>query len=512
VVRPLIVALAFVEGWSVLTLEIVAGQMLTAGLGDSIDKWMWVLITSMVGLTVGYAAAHRFAHGDRLERRAAQFLVFGLCYLATTPLWCDETLSWLMGDTGHLSVAMASASIVLVPMTLFGMVPGLLVAASARGNSSERVHSGIVFAASTIGGMLGGLSSGLIVIPALGVTYTIRCVTGVMLLLPLLILLRNNRRRLAFCVAVFWIAITCVPRTPDIVNRRKVLHYEEGILGQVAVVEAPYKAGSVIRTLFVNRTNQTTVVVGTPVQELAFTYYLKDSAPVLLSYPAGSEALLLGLGGGSVAKLMRKLDFKVTVVELDPRIQRVAQTYFSVPNDAEYVVDDARRYIRRSTRSFDIIFFDMYRGEFPPSHVITTESLREVQRVLKPGGVVLLNAFGRIDSKDSEMVRSMVKTFRTMGFRCRAIYNTLSMNTVLVADRGDRDLVPASTARAAEYGVEPSPQFFDEQGISYDRAYVFTDDRPTLEFVYRDDARKLRRQMNLGYYRRRKYEVVPLYR
>lgn len=511
-VKPLLVALAFVEGWSVLTLEIVAGQMLTAGFGDSIDKWMWVLITSMLGLTVGYATAHRFAHGDRLERRAVHFLVFGLCYLAATPLWCDEFLLWLIGDTGHASIAMASASIVLIPMMLFGMVPGLLVAASARSHSSGRVHSGIVFAASTIGGMLGGLSSGLVAIPALGVTYTIRCATGVMLFLPLLVLLRTNQRRTALCAAIFWIVISCVPRTPDSTNRRKVLHYEEGILGQVVVVEAPYKSDGMIRYLFVNRTNQTTIVVGAPLQELDFTPYIKDSAPVMLSYPAKSEALLLGLGGGSVVQLMRKLDFKVTVVELDRRIQRMAQTYFGVPSDVEYVLDDARRYIRRSKRSFDIIFFDMYRGEFPPAHIITVESLRELQRVLRPGGVILLNVAGRIDSKESEMVRSMVKTLRTVGFRCRVVHNAQSMNTVLVADRGDWEPVPTNAARAAEYRVDASPRFFDDHGISYDRAFVFTDDQPSLEFVYRGDARELRRQMNLGYYKRRNHEAVPLYR
>jgi len=333
-----------------------------------------------------------------------------------------------------------------------------------------------------------------------------------MLILPIVALFRDGRRLLAVCAAMVWLAVSSVPRTPDVITHRKVLHYEEGMLGQVAVVEAPYNSSSKIRLLLVNRTNQTMMVVGAPVQEQSTLSYLRNFTPVMLGYPAGSEALLLGLGGGSVAQQMRKLDFNVTVVELDPRIQRVAQKYFAVPTDAEYVIDDARRYIRRSARSFDIIFFDMYQGEFPPTHVITVESLQEVKRVLRPGGVVLLNVVGRIDSEESETVRSMIKTFRAAGFRCRAIYNFDSMNTVLVAESGDRDLVPASAARAAEYRVDTLPRFFDESQISFEKAHVFTDDRPSLDLVYRSDARQVRRELNRHYHMRRKHEVIPLYR
>lgn len=497
-----------------LSLEIFAGQLLTPAFGDSVFKWLWVLIASMVGLTIGYGTAYYCSQCARRERLVIVFLLTGLCYEAAVPLWFDPILSRLIEFPGHLPLAVASACVVLVPMVLFGMVPGLLVALTSTDDVQGTPHAGRVFAASTVGGLLGGLVVGTVLIPTLGVTVAIRCTTGALLLLVVILRCRSSAKTagaLALCV---WTSLWFLPRggqqtTPG----SKLLDYKEGILGQVAVVERTLNQTTLQRILYVNRMSQSVHRVGEPISSRGTFSYVKEALPILASYPKEADVLLLGLGGGTLVHVMRQLELKVTVVELDRRIIEVAQRHFDAPQDAEYILDDARRFIRRSGRTFDVIFFDAYRGEYPPTHLITLESLRELERALRPRGVVLINVAGRIDSPDSETVRSMVKTIRAAGFRCRAVRGQPSFNTLLVVDRGDREYTePINSDRAQQFGIDMQPAFFDDSTLSYDKARTLTDDKPVLEALYRADARRFREGINVRYTDRRERDPVPLYR
>ena len=44
--------------------------------------------------------------------------------------------------------------------------------------------------------------------------------------------------------------------------------------------------------------------------------------------PSGSKALLLGMGGGSIALELLVMGFDLDIVELDERIGHIAETYF----------------------------------------------------------------------------------------------------------------------------------------------------------------------------------------
>ncbi len=507
-------ALAFIEGASVLGLEIVAGQLLAPAFGDSVFKWLWVLITTMVGLTVGYSAAARFNRRTVRVSIPALLLLGGLCYEAAIPLWFDRVLEGLIAIPGHLPIAAASACVVLVPMVLFGMVPGLLVALNAEAEPQLAPRAGAVFAASTVGGLVAGLITGVGLIPLLGVTLAVRSSTGVLIVLLTIVQWRAGVRRAALVATGVWCAFFFWPQGDrQTGHRQKLLDYEEGILGQIAVVERPVSQAATQRTLYVNRMAQSVYTQGVHGSRNAVFSYVKDSLPVLASYPKRADALLLGLGGATVVRMMRELEFNVTAVELDRRIIEVAQRYFDAPRDVNYVLDDARRFIRRSESSFDIIFYDAYRGEYPPTHLITVESLRELQHALRPKGVVLINVAGRVDAPDSETVRSMVKTFRAAGMRCRVVRGQPSENALLIADRGEREYGVSAGADSAEVpGGDMRLVFFDDSALSYEKAHIFTDDRPILEALYRADAQKFRSRINSAYSDPRNRDTVPLYR
>jgi spermidine synthase len=119
----------------------------------------------------------------------------------------------------------------------------------------------------------------------------------------------------------------------------------------------------------------------------------------LLALPPAHRrsVLLLGLGGGSAARVVRALAPKAHIVgvEIDPAVVRAARRWFDL--DAlgiEVVTDDAARFLRRTRARFDVVFEDVFMGEAkrlckPPGFPLP--ALDHVQRILRPGGVAVCN-------------------------------------------------------------------------------------------------------------------------
>ncbi len=90
------------------------------------------------------------------------------------------------------------------------------------------------------------------------------------------------------------------------------------------------------------------------------------AAPLLALPPSRRRSvLLLGLGGGSVARLVRAIApaARVVGVEFDPDVVAAAQRHFDL--DAlgiEIVCDDARAVLVRERRRFDLVIDDIFVG------------------------------------------------------------------------------------------------------------------------------------------------------
>jgi len=78
------------------------------------------------------------------------------------------------------------------------------------------------------------------------------------------------------------------------------------------------------------------------------------------------SVLLLGFGGGTVARQMRAMFPRVAItgVEIDGRIAALAKSHFASDDiDAKIVVGSGEEFLRRSRRRFDFILDDMWDHE-----------------------------------------------------------------------------------------------------------------------------------------------------
>jgi spermidine synthase len=123
------------------------------------------------------------------------------------------------------------------------------------------------------------------------------------------------------------------------------------------------------------------------------------AAPVLALPPRRRRRiLLLGLGGGSVARILRALapEAELVGVEFDPEVVKVARAHFGLDElELELHVEDALVRLRREKRRFDLIVEDVFVGRgdavYKPDW-LPHPGLDLAAGLLAPGGVLVSNA------------------------------------------------------------------------------------------------------------------------
>ncbi len=146
--------------------------------------------------------------------------------------------------------------------------------------------------------------------------------------------------------------------------------------------------------------------------ELAYTRAMMG---FLMFNPMPQEVLMIGLGGGSLAKFIRKQrpQTRITAVEIDPRVIAAARAHFELPPDdatLRVVEADGALYVRQHPGSADIILLDGFDAGNQVEALATQTFYAACRRVLKPGGILVVNLWGR-DSEFAEYFARLTRAF-----------------------------------------------------------------------------------------------------
>jgi spermidine synthase len=126
------------------------------------------------------------------------------------------------------------------------------------------------------------------------------------------------------------------------------------------------------------------------------------------------NVLILGLGGGTVAKLIRKFwpEAKITGVDIDPMIVELGQKYLGLDEvDVDIKIQDAAKPI---PDKFDLVIVDLYRGDQFPKEF-------EDEKFLKSLTKNKLVVFNRLYYKDKKLLaeefgKKLQKFFRNVEY------------------------------------------------------------------------------------------------
>ena len=117
----------------------------------------------------------------------------------------------------------------------------------------------------------------------------------------------------------------------------------------------------------------------------------------LMFAPRARDFLMIGLGGGSLAKFIhRRLPrARVTAVEINAQVLIAARTMFGVPRDGKRftaLLGDGAKVVRTlEPASYDIVLLDAYCGGRQVPAITRRAFYERVRGILRPGGVLVVN-------------------------------------------------------------------------------------------------------------------------
>ena len=349
------------SGFASLVYENAWTRSLTLVIGSSIYSFSTMLVTFLVGLSLGGFIYARFLAGrePRLSTFGLLELWVGLSALATIPLFEKLPLIFVrllngFGDTFAVFLCLQillSALVMFVPTVLLGMTFPMVARLFTQ--NLYRVGSGVgnSYAANTVGAVLGAFAGGFILIPNLGVQNTIIFAVVMNLLIGSWLVICDAKLaaipRYALALGVLALA-AIVPfkvhrwdqsiltsgvtiyadryeslptdslRIEEM-KRDDVLYYREGLTTTVSVHSIP---GS--DYLYFRSNGKIDGSYGDALSQLMTGYI------AMLLHPTAKNAVVIGLGTGMSAKALAAFKSlkSIEVIEIEPAMIE-ASKYFN---------------------------------------------------------------------------------------------------------------------------------------------------------------------------------------
>lgn len=482
----ILILVAFIEGATVMAIELAGAKMIAPFYGTSLYVWASVLAVTLGGLTTGYYfggwATYRFSPQKLLFGE----LLLGTILIALMPLLALKVMPATSGLGLRTGSLVSALSFMILPLICMGMVSPTIIQLKNEELKGTGKTVGTIYAISTIGGIVMTLLMGFYLLPEWGIRKSVYLTAFLLGLMPVLLVIIHGKYKIltsgGFLVILMILLVSTKPfKDPDI--PLKYLYSSEGILGQVTVLENPDPTNNrIYRHLFINHIAQTWDEKDfVPFSSWRYPHRLATVASIK---PVGSKVLLIGLGGGNMAMEYKRMGFVVDVVDIDRRMPVVAEKYFGfTPEGMNIFIDDGRHFIRSTSKNYDIIAIDVLNGEAQPFHMFTYEAFVELKKILKPDGLVIINNQGYLYGDHGKGARSIYKTLLEAGFNAKHFCQE-SGDIHFYASFEDFDFHNINEERLNECcRIMPHvyTDLITEEAIDTTDAFVLTDDKPQLE-------------------------------
>jgi spermidine synthase len=106
------------------------------------------------------------------------------------------------------------------------------------------------------------------------------------------------------------------------------------------------------------------------------------------------STLILGLGGGTVAKLIRKKysNAKITGIDIDPVMIELGKKYLHLDDyKVKIIIGDVSNFSNLPKQQFDLVIVDLYQGDKFPEKFETDAFINMARTLLADNGTIVFN-------------------------------------------------------------------------------------------------------------------------
>lgn len=497
---------AGLSGLVVMVYEVSWIRLLSTILGSSTYSFTLMLAAFITGIALGSIVARWLARFERpfLFFGLSQFLV-GASLLVVLPLYARLPYTFLglqsiaaQTESGYMVYEIVKylfCLIIMFPPTLAsGAALPLATDVAARLSRQVGTSVGRVFAANTMGTIVGALLGGLVLLPVLGVRHTLELGIAVNMAFGLWVLLLNPRvatgwrQNLAAGSVVLVVLYLLVAPAWDLralasgvfrerheigpvleqfeerISDLELVLYEEDVNGTVAIL----RRGENFSLIVNGKADASTY------RNDSVTQTLIAAIPAVM-VPTAGRAMVIGLGSGQTAgHLLRYPVRQVEIVEISPGVVRASRFFDHISGrpleDPRTVLakQDAKTYLlTRPDARYDLILSE-------PSNpwiagiggLFTIEYFTTLGERLEPGGVVA--QWIHTYEQTNETLGSVLLTF------CEA-FPYVSVWGMAVSD-----LLLVGSNEPVSWDFEASRAAFERPGVAADLERIGINDLFTL--------------------------------
>jgi spermidine synthase len=430
------------SGMTALSAEVVWTRLLSLLLGGTVYTFSLILAAILAGLGIGSSVGSMLARSvanPRLALGWCQLLLVGaiawaaLALTQQLPFWpVNPQLATTPNLMFQVDFVRCLWTVLPAAMLWGASFPLALAAVVSRGEDAGRMV-GTVYAANTVGGILGAMVTSLLLIGNLGTQRTqqiLIVLVGVSALIMLALEIVDGTLRAKRSGPV-WAAVTIVlavvlarsvNKVPDLLvaygrymvtwlsNHGDIIYVGEGMNSSMAV--------SRLGNGVLNYHNAGKIQASSEPQDMRLQRMLGHLTTLVP--PTADRVLVIGCGAGVTAGAV-SISPRVTnetIAEIEPLVPYVVSKYFSehnydVVNNTKKVhilIDDARHYLLTSREKFDAITSDPFDPWVKGAATLYTKEFFEVaKKHLKPGGVVTV--FVQLYESSEATVKSEIATF-----------------------------------------------------------------------------------------------------
>ncbi|MFC5380121.1 fused MFS/spermidine synthase [Aquipuribacter nitratireducens] len=404
--QPLAVVVVFATSAAVLVLEILAARLLAPYVGESLRTYTAIIGVVLAGIAAGSWLGGRWA--DAVDPRLVLGPVVtggGLLGLAALPL--TTAAGSALAGSGAIGTVLVTGLAFFGPALLLTAATPLCVALRLQDLAETGRVVGRLSAVGTAGALVGTFTTGFVLVAALPTRVIVVAVAGAMVVLGLGLTVALSRRGARRTVALAAVAVALggvawvVPTPCDVETEYYC----------AAVVAETTDDGRELDVLVLDSLRHSAVDVDDP-SYLHFRYTQLFGA-VLSTRPAGPlDVVHVGAGGLSMPRWLdaERPGSASTVLEIDPALADLARERlgWTDPPSTRVLAGDARLTLADlPAATADAVVGDAFGGLAVPWHLTTLEFLADVQRVLRPDGVYVLNV---VDYDDLGLARAQTAT------------------------------------------------------------------------------------------------------
>ena len=486
----------FFAGVSVMAVELGASRLMAPYFSSSQIVWTVIIGVIMIAMAIGNLWGGKLADKTNSPDRLYGRILIAAIWIALIPFagrWLIAGVSLLLATfvTKNFLVWAALAACLVIfafPCVLLGTVTPSLTKFTVDNLDDTGKTVGRLNALNTIGSIIGTFVPTFITIPAVGTAATFLIFAGVLAAIGIVYFAFARKRMIKGIVAVVVIVGLCftLPTYSFAFWENDITLEDESIYNYLQVKDNDKRTVLSTNVLFGVQSIQRKDA------ELTGMYYDYALAAPCMAGMDGSEndgrsVMILGMGSGTYASYCVRYfpGVKVQGAEIDQKIADIATEYFGLPGSVEVAVEDGRAYLTASQEQFDVIMVDAYQDITIPFQLSSVEFFTEVQRHLKPGGVMVVN-LNMTSAQDGSINQYLCDTMASVFAHTYTVNVPANTNTVVFCTDSDgllrtfdENRARLSNAKYADMMAKVAQSLQDYTGGDC----ILTDDKAPVELL-----------------------------